>query len=111
MVIRWRKGEAGGRRRSTCAASKESGRGAGLEGEIAVEVDLRLFEFATATNAGLLIGATSACIAKSTFAIELLFQTAKGLIDRFPAFESDFNHERKRYRKMRRRGSRYFALF
>ena len=31
----------------------------------------------------------------TAFAIELLFQAAKGLIDRFPAFESDFNHERK----------------
>ena len=92
MVMRERKGDDGGRRRSTCAASKGS---AALEGEIAVEVDLRLLELATATDAGLLVGATSPGIAKGAFAIELLFQAAKGLIDRFPAFESDFNHERK----------------
>lgn len=95
MVMRERKGDDGGRRRSTCAASKGSESGEALEGEIAVEVDLRLLELATATDAGLLVGATSPGIAKGAFAIELLFQAAKGFIDRFPAFESDFNHELK----------------
>ncbi len=90
IVMRERKGDVGGRRRSTWAASKGS---AALEGEIAVEVDLRLLELATATDAGLLVGATSPGIAKGAFVIELLFQAAKSLIDRFPAFESDFNHE------------------
>ena len=39
------------------------------------------------------MSAACAGVAKGAFAIELLFQAAKGLVDRFPAFESDFNHE------------------
>ena len=41
------------------------------------------------------MSAACAGVAKGTFAIELLFQAAKGLVDRFPAFESDFNHEQE----------------
>ena len=91
--------------------SKGSERGAGLEGEIAVEVNLRLFELAAATDAWLLIRATRPRIAKGTLAIELLFQAAKGLVDRFSAFESNFNHEVKSYRKVGARGSRDFYRF
>ena len=85
------KGEETGR--SMWATSNESEEAVGLEGEIAVEVDLRFLHLATAADAGLFVSAACAGVAKGTFAIELLFQAAKGLVDRFPAFESDFNHE------------------
>jgi hypothetical protein len=79
-----------------------------LEREIAVKVDLRLFRLPPAFHAGLLIRAAGPDIAKDTFAIELLLEAAKGLVDRFTALEPDFNHESKAYRKKQRRGRVYF---
>ena len=90
-VMRPWKGEETGR--SMWATSKGSEKAVGLEREIAVEVDLRFLHLATAADAGLFVSAACAGVAKGAFAIELLFQAAKGLVDRFPAFESDFNHE------------------
>jgi hypothetical protein len=79
----------------------------GLEGEIAVKVDLGLFGLPPAFDAGLFVGAAGPGIAEDALAIELLFEAAEGLIDRLAAFEPDFNHARKPYRKRRGRG-RYF---
>lgn len=82
--------------------------GLDLEGEIAVEVDFGLFRLPPALDAGLLIGAPRPHIAKDAFAIELLFETAEGLVDRLPALEPDFNHEPQPYRKRVRRGRAFF---
>ena len=81
-----------------------------LEGEIAVKVDLGLFHLPAALDAGLFVGAAGADIAEDALAIELLFQTAEGLVDRFAAFEPDFNHGGQLYRKGWRRGRAYFGL-
>ena len=81
-----------------------------LEGEIAVKVDLRLFHLPATLHAGLFVGAASPDVAEDALAIELLFQAAKGLIDRFTALEPDFNHGVKSYREMRRRGRAYFRF-
>jgi len=98
----------GGNRRSTeleVSGSCDPGR---LEGEIAVEVDLRFLHLATATNAGLFIGPAGAGVAKDALAIELLFQAAKGFVDRFSAFESYFNHEEEILREKDRAGKQGF---
>ena len=63
-----------------------------LEGEIAVKVDFGLFHLPPALDAGLFIGAAGPDIAEDALAIELLFQTAEGLVDRFAALQPDFNH-------------------
>ena len=81
-----------------------------LEGEIAVKVDFGLFRLPPALHAGLFVGTARADIAEDTLAIELLFQAAKGLVDRFTALEPDFNHESEAYRKKQRRGRVYFGL-
>ena len=80
-----------------------------LEGEIAVKVDLGLFHLPAALHAGLLMGAAGADIAEDALAIELLFQAAKGLVDRFTALEPDFNHGIEAYRRKRRRERVYFG--
>ncbi len=70
-----------------------------LKGEIAVEVDFGLFHLPATLHTGLLIGAAGPDIAEDTLAIELLFQAAKGLIDRLATPEPDFNHKGELYRK------------
>ena len=105
-VMRPRKGEETGR--SMWATSKGSERAVGLEGEIAVEVDLRFLHLATATYAGLFIGPAGTGVAKDALAIELLFQAAKGFVNRFSAFESYFNHEEETLREKDRAGKQGF---
>jgi hypothetical protein len=96
MRIRPRKGWSGGSRGSTKSGANGSATGTReelvLEGEIAVKVDFGLFHLPATLHAGFFVGAASPDIAEDAFAIELLFQAAKGLVDRFAALEPDFNH-------------------
>jgi hypothetical protein len=97
-----------GKRRSTELEVSGSWDPRRLEGEIAVKVDLRFLHLATATYAGLFIGPAGTGVAKDALAIELLFQAAKGFVNRFSAFESYFNHEEETLREKDRAGKQGF---
>jgi len=94
--IRPRNGFSGGRRVSTREGSNGSTRAARgtlvLEGEIAVKVDFGLFHLPAPLHTGFFVGAAGPDIAEDALAIELLFQAAKGLVDRLAALEPNFNH-------------------
>jgi len=107
-----RKGFSGGRRISTRGgengSAKASRVGLVLEGEIAVKVDFGLFHLPPALHAGFLVRTAGPHVAEDALAIELLFQTAEGLVDRLTAFEPDFNHEESLYPNHRRRERVFF---